>query len=59
MLYVYLKNHLQIIFFVDVKKLSRTIVQLSQGYHCSVLDLYNTPIIQIYNLVEMINEGSV
>lgn len=57
--YVYLKNHSQIIFFVDVKKLSRTIVQLSQCYHCSILDLYNTPIIQIYNLVETINEGSV
>lgn len=48
----------QRISFVDVKKLSKTIVQLSQFYHCNILELYNLPIIQIYELVEMINSAS-
>lgn len=41
-----------------MKNLSKTLVQLSQYYHCNFLELYNTPIIQIYELVEIINSGA-
>lgn len=46
-----------IICFFDMKNLSKTLVQLSQFYHCDFLELYNTPIIQIFDLVEIINNG--
>ena len=40
----------------DEKAIGKIIVQLSTYYHCSILDLYNTPITQILNIVDLINE---
>ena len=57
MLYALLKMLCRTIYFVDLKQLSKIIVQLTLEYHCSALELYNTPIMQIYDLVELINEG--
>lgn len=47
-----------IIFFVDIGKLSKLMVQLSQYYHCSILELYKLPIVQLYDLVDVINTGA-
>lgn len=43
---------------IDEKAIGKVIVQLSTYYHCSILDLYNTPITQILAIVDLINEGS-
>lgn len=50
--------HEQLSFQIEPKKIGRLIVQLSQFYHCSALELYNTPIQQIFDLVDVINAGA-
>lgn len=32
-------------------------VGLSLAYHCSLLELYNTPIVDIYELIDLANAG--
>ena len=57
MLSVFLNVLCQTTFFVNINNLKKIIVQLSQYYHCDIMNLYNTPIVQIYELVEIINDG--
>lgn len=45
------------IFFAEKKILGKIIFQLSAFYHCDAMRLYNTPISEIFDLVNLLNEG--
>lgn len=41
-----------------VRTLKRSIAGLCTVYHCSAIDLYKTPIPQILDLIQILNEGA-